>query len=345
MKSKSGLLVFNFAMDKNDPLLAHQNEAVSALAKKFDEVTVITGKLGDVEPNSNIRILKTDWVQGRWLRNVFKLFQVSIPVIIRGDYDSVFFHMTDFQCALLSPLIRFRNKRQFLWYAHKHRSKYLVFSSKWITGIVTSTNGSCPLNGKNVYPIGQAINKEIFKPIPFENLDLNRLVHIGRFDKSKNIDLLILEARKLRKFYPNLKFSIIGSPANVESQVWASELILHSRVEIEEGWLNFKDAITRETFPSEMARNGCFFHSYLGSLDKTLIEATMLCVPVVTVNPEYTKIFGTWSKTSKPDLASEYLSLRTLSPVEIKTELASRLKIAQDNHSLENWILRLTELI
>ena len=332
-------------MDKNDPLLSHQNEAVSGLSKNFHKITVITGRVGDVNPNPNIRIITTDWIPGKRFRSTFKLFQIAIPEIMRGDFQSVFFHMTDLQCALLSPLIRLRGKKQFLWYAHKFKSKYLIFASKWVTGIVTSTNGSCPITGNRVYPIGQAIDEEKFRPIPFEDLDMDRLVHIGRFDRSKNIDLLISVSKKLRQSFPGICLSIIGSPANSESRSWADALIVRTQIEIQEGWIDFKDAISRENFPIEMGKNGCFFHGYLGSLDKTLIESTMLCVPVVTLNPEYLDIFGTWSKTSKSDLESEYQALRALDPNEIKAELAVRLKIARDNHSLNHWVSQLTDLL
>jgi glycosyltransferase involved in cell wall biosynthesis len=332
-------------MDRNDPLLSHQYEAVSGLTKNFDKITVITGRLGQAAPNPKIRIISTSWAQGQPLRNVVRLFFKAIPEIVRGDFQSVFFHMTDLQCALLSPLIRFRGRKQYLWYAHTYKSKYLVFAFKWITGVVTSTIGSCPLTGNFVRPIGQAIDDEKFKPISFDLLNLNRLVHIGRFDKSKNIDLLISAAEKIKKSFPQIELTIIGSPANIESRDWADDLILQSKPKIEIGWLNFKEAIPRDLFPIEMAKHGCFFHSYLGSLDKTLIEATMLCVPVVTLNSEYTSIFGTWSGFSNSDLEDEYKALRSLSKDEITFELARRFEIALTNHSLSHWINELTGLL
>ncbi len=345
MKTNSSLLVFNFAMDKNNPLLSHQSEAISALSRNFQKITVITARLGDVTPSPRIQIKTTDWIPGKRIRNVYRLFQIAVPEIMRGDFNAVFFHMTDLQCALLSPLIRLRGKRQFLWYAHKSNSKYLKIASKCVTGIVTSTAGSCPLTGQLVRPIGQAINEQKFRPIPFDALDLNKLVHIGRFDKSKNIDVLISESRNLKKTFPSIQLTVIGSPANEASRVWAKDLVSHSQFDVEEGWVEFKTAIPRGNFPIEMANHGCFFHGYLGSLDKTLIEATMLCVPVVTVNPEYLGIFGTWSKTSQSDLESEYQALRALDSNEIKAELAVRLKIARDNHSLDNWVRQLTDLL
>jgi len=332
-------------MDPQDPLLSHQYEAVKALTNDFHKITVITGRVGDIEPIPNLRIISTNWQPGHGFSNIFRLLAGAIPEVIRGDFKSVFYHMTDLQCALLSPLVRLRRRRQFLWYAHTFKSKYLVFASWWVTGIVTSTIGSCPLTGKFVRPIGQAIDEEKFIPIPFEKFNFDKLVHIGRFDKSKNIDRLISTAEELKKFFPEIELTIIGSPANQESRNWARNLITTCKPRIGAGWLHFKDAIPREQFPIEIAKNGCFFHGYLGSLDKTLIESTMLRIPVVTLNPEYISIFGTWSKLPISDLKDEYLSFRTLAKEEVNHELSRRLDVAHRDHSLQNWIKQLAALL
>jgi hypothetical protein len=160
-------------MDSQDPLLSHQYEAVKALANSFKKITVITGRVGKIESDPRLRIISTNWRPGHGLSNLLRLFAKAIPEIIRGDFKSVFYHMTDLQCALLSPLVRVRRRRQFLWYAHTFKSKYLVFASWWVTGIVTSTVGSCPLTGKYVRPIGQAIDQEKFMPISFDKLDFD----------------------------------------------------------------------------------------------------------------------------------------------------------------------------
>ena len=332
-------------MDPHDPLLSHQYEAVKALANSFNIITVITGRVGKIESDPRLRIISTNWRPGHGLSNLLRLCARAIPEIIRGDFKSVFFHMTDLQCALLSPLVRMRSRRQFLWYAHTYKSKYLVFASWWVTGIVTSTVGSCPLTGKFVKPIGQAINQEKFMPISFDKLDFDKLVHIGRFDKSKNIDYLISTAEELKRFFSNIELTIIGSPGNQESRNWAKDLITNCKPRIESGWLHFKDAIPRDQFPIEIAKMGCFFHGYLGSLDKTLIESTMLRVPVVTINSEYTSIFGTWSKLPISDLIDEYQAFRNLTTGEINLELDRRLNLARRNHSLRNWIEQLATFL
>ena len=345
MGKNPNLLIFNFVMDPLDPLLSHQYEAVLALSKHFNQVTVITGRAGVTSTDPKIRVISTKWIPGQSKRNLIRLFSKALPQIMRGEYSSVFYHMTDMQCALLSPFVRLRNRKQFLWYAHTFKSKYLLFSSWWVTGIVTSTAGSCPLTSKYVHTIGQAIDQEKFLPVKFNSLNFNNLIHIGRFDKSKNIDYLIATAEDLRKSFLSLKLTIIGSPANEASQRWADELIAESKTRVSDGWLQFKGSIPREQFPIEASKNGCFFHGYLGSLDKTLIESTMMCIPVVTTNLEYINIFGSWSNTEHPNLEDEYRAFRDLPEYKVEQELQRRLEIALNCHSLRNWIEQLSKLL
>jgi glycosyltransferase involved in cell wall biosynthesis len=332
-------------MDPKDPLLSHQYEAVYSLSKNFEKITVVTGKIGEIEPNSKVQIFSTEWTPGKHWGNLRRFFSISIPIVIKGRFGSVFFHMTDLQCALLAPMIRMRGKKQYLWYAHTFKSKYLMFASWWVTNIITSTSGSCPISGLKVKPIGQAIDDVKFAALPFGDLNLSKLIHIGRFDKSKNIQLLISSAREIRSTYPEVQLTLIGSPANLESRNWARDLLAETKSEIEAGWLIFKKSIPRELFRSEVAQNGCFFHGYTGSLDKTLVESTMLRVPVVTINPEYLAIFGTWGASTGINLAGEYNALRSMSQLEIEGELDRRLQIAKREHSLNHWVKELSCLL
>ena len=337
------LLLFNYVMDEKHPLLSHQAEAAIALARKFDKVTVITGKVGFCDLPENVNVISSNWVDGQPIFSAFRFIRTAISEVIRNPYDSVFFHMTDVQCALMSPYFRFKKKKQALWYAHTYKSNYLRFSSFWVNFLITSTKGSIPINSLKVKAIGQAIDSTKFQPLPFEQVNLSRLIHIGRFDKSKNIDLLISESKKLRKTYPELQLRIIGSTANHESIEWAN--IIKSEGQFDADWLYFHEGISRSEFPTYMRDNGVFFHAYTGSLDKTLIEATFLRAPVVTINPAYLEIFGSWSNVSNPSLKMEYESLRSLDNSSINLELERRLALAIESHSLDHWTDRIFEIL
>jgi glycosyltransferase involved in cell wall biosynthesis len=332
-------------MDSEHPLLSHQQEAVHALSDKFDHVTVITGQVGINNASPNVKIINTQWNAGQSFRNAVRLLVRSLPLIIRGDFNSVFFHMTDLQCAVLSPFIRLRGRKQFLWYAHTSKSNYLLWSSLWVNSIITSTLGSCPIKSKKVSPIGQAINESWFAKISLEKLNLNKLIHIGRFDKSKQIETLIQAAIDLRVEDDQIELKLVGSPANEESKIWAEGLSAKYRIQIEHGWLEFEGSISRALFPVKMAESGCFFHAYIGSLDKTLVESTMLCVPVVTINPEYINIFGSWSNSEPVSLISEYRALRSLNFADLDSELNRRHSLALRSHSLANWVKQISQLL
>lgn len=332
-------------MDPFDPVLSHQPEVVSALSMSFRNITVITAGSSKFSTSSNIGIVSTSWQPREKLRSIFWFYRKTLPVIFSGDFDSVFFHMTDVQCALISPLLRIMGKKQVLWYAHTSKSNYLKFASFWVSTIATSTVGSCPIRSPKVKAIGQGVNPLNFPAMSFTQLSFDNLIHIGRFDKSKNIDLLISSVIELRKIFAHLNLVIIGSPANSESESWASQLIASSSPLVSEGWLHFAPAVPRSEFPKQMRGKGCFFHAYTGSLDKTLIESTMMGVPVITVNPEYLRIFGSWSSLHNPSLIEEFIAFRATSKTAIEGELSRRLSISIDQHSLANWVTQLTKLI
>ncbi len=339
------MLVFNYVMDSQDPLLSHQLEAVKSLASNFNMVTVVTGRVGIFEMPENVQVINSDWVPAQKLRNIVRLLAKSIPIIFRGDFRTVFFHMTDLQCAIVSPLLWIRRRHQYLWYAHTRNSIYLRWSSIWVNSVITSTLGSCPLKNSKVIAIGQAIDVTKFTPIKLTSLNLDKLIHIGRFDKSKNIEKLVESADNLRAEFKDITLTIVGSPANQDSKVWAQNLIGEFSEKILQGWLNLSPSIPREQFPARMAQNGCFFHAYVGSLDKTLVESTMLQVPVVSINPEYVNVFGRWGSGVELSLENEYRALRKLDFQELEQELLRRYLIAEKNHSLQNWVDQLSQLL
>ncbi len=341
----SRIVVFNYAVDVQDPLLSHQYEAVKYFAAHFKEVIVVTGRVGEFPLLENVKIYSTFWVPNERLQNTFRLLKTALPVLGRRNYRSVFFHMTDVQAAILSPLIWALNKPQFLWYAHTTKSKYLRFASFWVNGIVTSTSGSCPIRKSKVLPIGQAIDVSLFPFRDFDRSALNQLIHVGRFDRSKKVDQLILAVNDLRLEFKNLELLLVGSTANQDSKEWAKGVVEDSKQFVEAGWLKFSEAIPKKEFANLVSEYGIFLHKYDGSLDKTLIESTLLGVPVITTNPEYLTIFGSWEGQDKVTIVGEYRSIIEKSTDYLQRELRRRAEIAIANHSLESWGKEMSEIL
>jgi glycosyltransferase involved in cell wall biosynthesis len=339
------LLVINYCMDLEHPVLSHQVQAVNALSTEFDQVIVLTGRLGICEVSPNVKVISTNWIAKQPIRNSVKFLSAAIPIVITKKFNSIFSHMTEVQSALIAPLTRILGVRHYLWYAHTTRSRYLVWCHFWLTGIITSTAGSCPLSGSRIHPIGQAINTADFAIKKYKPKSLLNFIHIGRFDPSKNIENIIQAVESCRELGENLCLTLVGSPSNKIAEINAREITTKYDYAINEGWLKFVDAIPRSHVAKYLQDFDVFIHSYVGSLDKTIVEATMLGVPVVTVNPEYRLVFGGWSSNTNPTLLDEIRGLFSSSRTDVATKLQQRQLLSIKNHSLNNWTVELSRIL
>ena len=120
------------------------------------------------------------------------------------------------------------------------------------------------------------------------------------------------------------------------------------KFEVNEGWLEFIPSIQRSQIPATLREESCFIHAFEGSLDKTLVEATLSGIPVATINKEYIESFGSWSNLNplRPlNLEDEFHALLSCDQVSLDNEISRRRKIAIDNHDLDGWITRLIGIL
>jgi len=333
-------------MDEEDHLLSHQIQAVNRLAENFVDVYVITGKIGKYKSPHNVHVLSSQWKPGSTILNALRFLSIAIPFIIKKRPTSIFSHMTEVQTSLLAPFTKLLGIRHYLWYAHTHPSLYLRWAKFWITGIITSTRGSCPIKGPKVLAIGQAIDPKDYKFIKLDSsYSLNNLVHIGRFDPSKNIEQIIRCVQEFRKVNPRISLTLIGQPSTVAAKIQAAQTIKKYEEEVKAGWLNFRNSIPRSEVSAELLKYDCFVHAYIGSLDKTLIEATMVGLPIATINPEYLGEFGSWSKSSQVSLLQELDAINRESLEGLGSELFNRRKTCDERHSIAHWSESLMDIL
>jgi len=343
---KKILIILNYSMDSSDPIFSHQLESAVSLSKNFNKTIVITSRLGKEHESISAEVHSTSWVQGKNLKNAIAFYATFFKVlgknILHGQIF-IFAHMTEVQSALIAPLTRLLGIRHFLWYAHASKSKYLSWCNFWVNGIITSTKGSCPIDGKKVHIVGQAISSKFFNQSSPAELPLTKLIHIGRFDPSKNLEMILKVVDKLHFTWHAMTFLQVGGPSNSSYQK-ESDLLQEKYKDCH--WAQFAPSVPREMIPDLLRTSGCFIHAFSGSLDKTLLEATAALIPVVTINNEYLQIFGSWQGShSNFDLESEYLSLASLRKDSLRLELERRRKIVEVHHSLKQWSDKITTLI
>jgi glycosyltransferase involved in cell wall biosynthesis len=333
-------------MDDADQVFSHQVQIVRKLAEKFDEITVITGRVGDLRVPANVKVLTTNWKPNSRLLSIIRFLKVFIRTIFKNRDLTIFSHMTEVQSSLVAPLTWALRIPHYLWYAHVSPSIYLKWSHFWINGVITSTVGSCPIESKKVNAIGQSVDPNQFLEIKKKIRERNKFLHIGRFDVSKNIPEIIQVLITEREKNPKIELAIIGSPSSKENALKAEEVISANSKHIGAGWLKFLPYVKRGDLPEIFGDSDLFIHAFRGSLDKTLIEATMVGIPVVTVNNEYLVEFGSWSGSkTRTSLKQELDAFMLVSDKEVSSIQGTRREIALERHSLDAWINKLYKIL
>jgi glycosyltransferase involved in cell wall biosynthesis len=331
-------------MDLDNPVLSHQVEAVESLSEHFEQTFVISGKIGRYRNNPRITVVDSNWIPGQSIRNSVKfLLRISKTILQNRSKVVVFSHMTEVQSALIAIPLRIMRVPHFLWYAHAHESIYLKWVHFWATGIITSTNGSCPIKSRKVHVVGQAINLSTFRMTKENTSPMKSLVHIGRTDPSKGIETIYEVVSRVRKDFPELALTFIGEPSNLEARQQFDSFVCKTVADQNEGWLQLHPSIPREQISETLLNHDIFIHAFRGSLDKSILEATAVGLPVVTQNTEYLNLFGQWSNESF--LESELRAVLRSTKSNILSEVYRKRMVLEKFHSLSSWSQKISNLL
>lgn len=337
------ILIVNYAMDTNHPIFSHQYDVSLALSKYYKHTTVLTNQKGNASVTHNLDLKVIPWNSKNRLLSIFNFSLFFLIELLIKRPSIVFYHMTEVQCAFTSPITKFLGIKSYLWYAHASDSNFLNFSMYFIEGLITSTKGSCPRTGDKVHYIGQGIDSKIFK---FKFHSFNKplkLCHVGRIDPSKNIEKIIDLSNEITNFGYQNSIYLVGAPSNDSTkESYIESLKFHAAEKnVQLIFLGNKPRIQLSDFLHQM---DFFTHAYTGSLDKTLIEATMCGLPVLTLNMEYHEIFPDIDENINRNLFYQFLKFNNLDQDQLFKLLQSRYLRVQNHHSLDHWIVQLIEI-
>ena len=341
---RKSLVVFNYALNSDNSIFSHQLQLTLALSDRFNSTTVITGEVGrGVEffsDKHNVRIFNLKWRSHSKLFKLFLLYFYSFRAIFAKP-DVVLYHMVDTHAAIISPLFWIFRIRQILWYAHTTLSLPLRISGLFVDNIITSTQDSFPRKSKQLsrklIVVGQAIEVDLF-PVTWESKHLadNLAVSTGRLDPSKNHELILRTLSDVFKQESNIQIDFIGKASSKSIRKQFDRIIQTytsngMRIKVL-GSLNRKELALRY-------KNYSFFiHAFQGSLDKVLLEASLCQIPVITINQEYLREFGSWSQLPTPSLHDELSSFLSTSLSQIEEVGVWRREKVLLDHSLVSWV-------
>lgn len=342
------LLIFAYEFDSESQVFSHKVEIVKRLLPSFEKIIVITPKVGLKESNDELspglEVVKLNFHGNSKLLKSLQLVVTTKKVLEANSVDVVFYFMTEVFAAILGLFFRTLRVKQVLWYAHAHRSLGLSLAFPLMNSVCSSTEGSIPIKGSKVCLIGQMVDQSLF---PFDTDIVHQqfsLIHIGRFDPSKNILEIIENVLSAQRIFPKLKVCIVGSPTGRMGEDYLKFIRKKFCVEIDLGIVVLRPSVRRSELSHLLRENKVFIHAFQGSLDKTLIEATLSGLAVVTTNNEYLNEFGAWSREGKT-LKDQLFAILTAPDDFLSRELYRRYRVAADNHSLEQWLSKITPIL
>ena len=342
------LLVINYAMNSNNSVFAHQIDVVRKLANFYSAIHVITNEYEGEPLPSNVKVNTVPWKNNEDLRNTIRFYKVFTKVFFQSRPHVIFSHMTEIQSALIAPFLKLIARPHYLWYAHTSPSVALKATHLFATGIVTSTPGSCPVRSQKVFPIGQAIDEKLFylsrRAIRKSNM---RAIHVGRLDPSKKILELIRTVSEghFERYFESL--TLIGN-TTTGYETYHDQILSLINSYNGKSSISVLGAVQRIDLHTYLESHDVFLHAFIGSLDKSLVEATMSGIPVITANPEYLINIGSWSPVGivgATTLEKELEHFLATDSKDIEKEIQRRHEIVHREHGLDSWVIKLLRIL
>ncbi|MBI4522555.1 MAG: glycosyltransferase family 4 protein [Deltaproteobacteria bacterium] len=293
------LLIFNMAMDLDDPLLEFAVSWVNALARRVAFVHVITMRTGRVIVPGNVRIYSVGKEKGySEPRRAVEFYKHLLRIVRQERIDICFSHMIPIFTVLAAPLLRRKGIPIVTWYAHPSVTPLLKLAHHFSARIVTSLPTSYPYKVDKVQAIGQGVDTDLFSPSGnISPEDPPTILCVGRLSAVKDHSTL-LEAVSLvqKSFARPFRVVIIGGPLTPQDQAYA-RLLQQKLTELNiQDKVRFEPAVPMVHLPNWYRR--CAVHVNLtptGFGDKVAWEAMACETPCVVANQGFVETLGPWA--------------------------------------------------
>jgi len=285
-ENKPNLLLFNLEIDSDSKVLAAGLDWVRSFSEYCESVYVFSTHVGSYDLPKNVKV----WELGgggiynkiRWVVMGF----YSVLVCLRVKHPRiVFHHMSQFTSIHPGLLFRLLSIKQGLWYAHAHKNLSLIIAEKIVNKTFTSAPGAFPVKSEKLMYLGQGVNTDAFQKVFKSNRGKPRvgLISIGRINKSKNLDELLIDLHKKNK----LEIEFIGRNDNQEYFDYLKILAKNKGLKLE--LLNDKKYAD---IPDFLIKRKYYFCGTRIAVDKAAIEAAASGCIIISNNKNVLQLTG-----------------------------------------------------
>jgi len=342
------LLLVNFVMDRRSPVLAWQERVAVELARRCERVVVLTEQLGAHTSCENLEVhvvpaaycrLPLRWLRAKWL------MAGAVRAWCRRErFDACFVHMNASWVYRLWPVLRAARVPILLWYAHGTVTWRLRLAHRCADKVVSSTTEGFRIPSRKLEVIGQAIDTELFRPLPAASLRTD-VIYVGRVSRRKRIARVLEGFAALHRLAPEpcFRLRIVGPTLTRDDRRYERELRAQARqlgIDAQVDWQG----------PVEMAatvdlHRSAFVHlnlSQTGSMDKTVMEALACACPVVTSNEAFRELLAGHPGLFLADDAPEAVARALLEVYQHPERFPARAlrDLVEGRHDLHSYVAK-----
>lgn len=348
------LLIVTQKMDENDDVLGFMHGWVNEFSKRCEKITVICLEKGSLSLPANVSVYSLGKEKKKAGKLTYAIRFLSLAFRLRKEYTHVFVHMNYEYVILGGFLWRILGKKISLWYAHGH-VPWLLYPALWLSHVVfTSTKSGFRITSPKVRVIGQGIDTAKFKShkvpkVESQNHKL-KIISVGRISPSKDYETLIKAAEILEKEGLNFEITLIGKPATSSDLIYQEKIKKMVREKQLETKIRFVGGVANRDLPVHLEKADLFVNAGLtGSLDKAMVEAMSMELPVITSNGAMREVLGDYkeefmyAKRDSVTLASKILWFANMPFVERENLGKNMRKIVERDHALDRFISEITD--
>ena len=162
------LLVFNLAVDADDPLLSFSSQWINRLAACYERIDVVTMRAGRLITAENVHVHSVGKEKGySEFQRALEFYRILSTLRRERAYAACFAHMMPLFAVMGAPLLI--GVPITLWYAHRQAHRVLRLATGVSRRVVSATAESFPLKTEKLRIIGHGIDTAFFAPISAEN--------------------------------------------------------------------------------------------------------------------------------------------------------------------------------
>lgn len=345
------LLVFNLAMDVDDPNLSFASRWVSELAARVPKVDVVTMRVGRTANPENVRIYSVGKEQGySEARRAVKFYRIMIRLVTRNVYGGCFAHMMPLFTVMAAPILRAKGIPVTLWYAHSSTTPILRLSELLSTVIVSPNESSFPLKTDKLKIIGHGIDTDYFKPPTVMRFDVTKsfnVCSVSRISRVKRLEDVLRAVELLHSDGYPVNLRVVGPIYDEQYFYYLRRVVGGIQAQV-----TFTGPQDRSGVRAELLQAHAFVNtSDTDSLDKSPLEAMSSGLPVISTNyavQDELRPVAPWACPDKGDISGIKASLkriRNLTPRQ-RQDLGKQLRtMVTTRHSIQHQMDRLVSVI